>query len=391
MIDFDPYSMDFHNNPYPVYKQLRDEAPVFFHEQLNIYVLSRYADVLAAHKDNVAFSSAGGVTIEPMAPSAAIILTDDPAHRAKKSQVTKVFTRSLMESSEPFIRKLCHDLLDKAEQKDSFDFVQDFAVELPLTVISEMIGIPEEFRHDIHYFANMMLARGDVDPVEVHRAMVASNETYSKLIAMRRATPSDDVVTLLMNTEFEDEDGTMRLLTDDDLISRFMELAIAGHETVSKALPNGMVALQQFPSERKKLLEEPSLIPNAVEEILRFDPPSQLQGRTTTRDVEFHGVTIPKGFKTMLLTGAATRDERKYENPDIFDVTRKAELASIYFGFGIHKCLGIHLARLEMCVALEVFLQRFPEFEVYPEQATRVVLSNVRGMSSLPCKLKPDA
>jgi cytochrome P450 len=386
MIDFDPYSIEFHNDPYPVYKRLRDEAPVYFHEGLNFYAISRYADVVEAHRDNVTFSSAGGVTIEGSEGGGAALITKDiPEHRWHKALVTKVFTRERMGGMEPFVRDLCVKLLEQSAGKGEFDFVNDFAVQLPLSVISELIGIPEEFRHNIHHFANMMLARGEVDPMEVYKAKVASDETYAELIRYRRAHPRDDVITLLMTTELEDDSGVVRLLTDEELANRFLELAVAGHETVSKAIPNGAVAMQRFPSERKKLLADKALISNAVEEILRFDPPSQLQGRTTTRDVELHGVTIPAGIRTMLLTGAATHDERRFENPDVFDVTRENDIVSVYFGYGIHRCLGIHLARLEIRVAFEELLARFPDFEVFPERSGRVVLSNVRGMTKLPC------
>jgi cytochrome P450 len=385
VVHFDPYSIEFHNDPYPVYKQLRDEAPVFFHEGLNFYAVSRYEDVVEAHRDNETYSSAGGVTIEPFSDSSVLIMKDLPEHRWHKNLVTKVFTRDRMNNMEPFVRNLCVKLLEKAAEKGEFDFVNDFAVELPLNVISELIGIPEEFRHNIHHFANVALMRGQVDPMEVFKAKIASDETYAELIRYRRANPRDDVITLLMTTELEDDQGVVRLLTDEELAARFMELAIAGHETVSKAIPNGVCALQAFPSERRKLVDDPSLVSTAVEEILRFDPPSQLQGRTTTRDVELHGVTIPAGFKTMLLTGAATRDERRFDNPDVFDVSRDNDMASIYFGYGIHRCLGIHLARLEIRVAFQELLGRFPEFQVFPERATRPVLSNVRGLSSLPC------
>jgi cytochrome P450 len=386
MIPFDPYSIEFHNDPYPIYKRLRDEAPVFHQEELNFYAISRYEDVVEAHRDYDTFSSAGGVTIEGSEAGGASLITKDlPEHRWHKNLVTKVFTRERMGAVEPFVRARCVDLLEKAAQKDEFDFVGDFAVQLPLNVISELIGIPEAFRQNIHHFANMMLARGEVDPMEIYRAKLASDETYAELIRYRRANPRDDVITLLMTTELEDDHGVVRLLTDDELAARFLELAVAGHETVSKAIPNGVVALQSFPSERKKLIDDPSLMPNAVEEILRFDPPSQLQGRTTTRDVELHGVTIPAGIRTMLLTGAATRDERRFEDPNRFDVSRDNDMVSIYFGYGIHRCLGIHLARLEIRVAFQELLSRFPEFEVFPERSTRPVLSNVRGLSSLPC------
>ncbi|HKR90270.1 MAG TPA: cytochrome P450 [Phenylobacterium sp.] len=387
MIDFDPYSIEFANNPYPLYRQLRDEAPVFYHEGLDFYALSRYADVVAAHQDHDTFSSSSGPTIEKMEDQMLLITKDNPEHRFHKALVTKVFTRDRMNNMESFVRGLCVDLLEKAAANDEFDFVNDFAVELPLTVISELIGIPEEFRRDIHNFANITLLRGDVDPAKLMQAQAAAHDTYMELIRHRRAHPRDnDVITLMMNAELEDDQGVVRRLTDEEMAARFMELALAGHETVAKAIPNGATALQLFPDQRAKLLGDRALIPNAVEEILRYEPPSQLQGRITTRDVEVHGVMIPKGVKTMLLTGAATRDERRFENPDAFDVTRDNDVVAIYFGYGIHRCLGIHLARLEIRVGLEELLSRFPQYEVFPERGARKVLTNVRGFASLPCR-----
>jgi cytochrome P450 len=394
VVHFDPYSIEFATNPYPIYKQLRDHAPVYFHEGLNFYALSRYDDVMEAHRDSETYSSAGGVTIEGSeggGASAFLILKDLPEHRWHKLLVTKVFTRERMNGMEDFVRGLCVKLLEKAAEKEEFDFVKDFAVQLPLTVISELIGIPEEHRADIHHFANMTLLRGEVDPMELYKAKLGSDRTYSELIKYRRATPRDDVITLLMTTELEDDHGVKRLLTDEELANRFMELAIAGHETVAKAIPNGAQAFALFPDEKAKVRKDPSLMPNVVEEILRFDPPSQLQGRTTTRDVEVRGVTIPAGMRTMLLTGAATRDERRFENPDVFDVTRENDMASVYFGYGIHRCLGIHLARLEIRVAFEELFRRFPDFQAFPERATRKVLSNVRGADTLPFRPGPHA
>jgi cytochrome P450 len=387
LVNFEPYALDFADNPYPVYKQLRDEAPVFHHQGLNFWAISRYADVVEAHRDNETYCSSGGVNIEPHQGGSALIFKDVPEHRWHKMLVTKVFTRERMAGMEDFVRGLCVKLLEEAGSKAEFDFVKDFAVKLPLNVISELIGIPEDYRADIHHFANMALLRGDdVDPMDMYKAKLASDRTYLELVRERRARPRDDVITLLMNTELEDDQGVKRYLADEELADRFMELAIAGHETVAKAIPNASTAVQRFPSEREKLRADPGLVVNAVEEVLRFDPPSQLQGRTTTRDVELHGVTIPAGSKTMLITGAATRDERRFENPDVFDVSRDNDMISVYFGYGIHRCLGIHLARLEIRVALEELMGRFPDFQVYPERSTRKVLTNVRGFDTLPCR-----
>jgi cytochrome P450 len=390
VIEFNPYDKAFANDPYPIYKQLRDEAPVYHCEPLEFWALSRYADVLEAHRDFKTFSSAGGVTIEGMdAHVPLLIVKDPPEHRWHKALITKVFTQERMGALEPFIRNLVVALLDKAAAKPEFDFVQEFALLIPLEVISELIGIPPELRQEVHGLTNRMLIRGEdgADMAELGAVMAKNLEIYGGLVRDRRARPRNDPISYLIESEVQDDTGQSRRLTDEEMAFRFAELAAAGHETVAKAIPNGAMAFHRFPGERKKLLENPNLLPSAVEEILRFDPPSQLQGRTTTREVTLHGVTIPAGSKTMLLTGAATRDERKFEDPDTFDVSRAAPLDAVFFGFGIHRCLGIHLARLEIRTAFEELFRRFPNFDVDPPRATRSVLSNVRGVNTLPAQL----
>jgi cytochrome P450 len=389
LIEFNPYDKAFANDPYPVYKRLRDEAPVYQCAPLNFYAISRYADVLEAHRDFKTFSSAGGVTIEGLdAMVPLLIVKDPPEHLWNKALITKVFTPNRMGSLEPFIRNLVISLLDKAAAKEEFDFVQEFALQVPLQVISELIGIPEEFREEIHRLTNKLLDREDGSALaELAATMAASHEIYLGLVRDRRERPRNDPISYLIESEVKDDEGVVRRLTDDEMAFRFGELAAAGHETVAKAIPNGAMAFQRFPGERTKLIENPGLLPGAVEEILRFDPPSQLQGRTTTRDVALHGVTIPAGTKTMLLTGAAMRDERKFENPDSFNISREAPIDSSYFGFGIHRCLGVHLARLELRIAFEELFKRFPNFEVDSSRATRSVLSNVRGVRTLPARL----
>jgi len=245
-----------------------------------------------------------------------LIVKDPPEHPWHKALITKVFTPNRMGLLEPFIRTLVISLLEEAARKEEFDFVQELALQVPLQVISELIGIPAQLREEIHRLTNKLLNREDASGLEeLGATMAAAQEIYLGLVRERRARPRNDPITYLIESETKDEEGVVRRLTDEELAFRFGELAAAGHETVAKAVPNGAMAFQGFPGERRKLIENPGLLPSAVEEILRFDPPSQLQGRTTTRDVTLHGVTIPAGSKTMLLTGAATRDERKFENP----------------------------------------------------------------------------
>lgn len=389
MIDFDPYSKSFAENPYPVYKQLRDEAPVYHHEALKFYALSRYADVVAAHQNFADFSSTGGVTIEDMGPTPLLITKDPPDHRWHKALITKVFSADRMMALGPFIKDLVTRLLDQAEAKGEFDFVQDFALEIPLEVISELIGIPKEMRRPFHDLSNQMLARGEggADMEKTMQIVGQQVQMFTGLVQERRANPRQDPISYLIEAEVPDDKGELHRLNDFEMAFRFIELATAGHETVAKAIPNGATAFHNFSAERKKVTDDLSIMPKVVEEILRFDPPSQLQGRTTTKDVTLHGVTIPAGTRTMLLTGAATRDERKFENPDVFNVTRDNPLDAIFFGWGIHRCLGIHLARLEIRTAFEELFKRYPNFEVDPSRATRSVLSNVRGVNTLPATL----
>ena len=388
MLRYDPYALENVQDPYPTFKRLRDEAPVYFNAERNFYALSRYDDVFMAHRDAKRFSSAGGVTIEGKeAGLPLLILRDPPDHSWHKGLVTKVFTPSRMAALEGFVRDTSVALLDAMDGKEEVDFVHDFTVDLPLSVICELIEIPRDIRREVHERANAVVARGDDrDETAAMTAMAEQHQIFQKLVEDRRANPRDDAITLLINTEVKDEEGGTRRLNDFEIASHFMELATAGHETVAKAIANGLIALHRFPEQRARLQSDPALIPAAVEELLRYDPPSQLQGRTTTEDVTLHGVTIPAGSKTMLLTGSAMRDERAFANPDVYDVGRDLDQRSIYFGFGIHKCLGIHLARLEMRIAFEELFRRYPDYQIDPDRSYRAATSNLRGVSNLPMR-----
>ncbi|MBX6387428.1 MAG: cytochrome P450 [Frankia sp.] len=389
MVEYNPFDPDTFRNPYPVYRQLRDEAPVFHNADLKFWAISRHADVLAAHNDWQTFSSAGGVTIEGHeAGQPMLILKDPPEHRWHRKIVSKVFSPRSMMKLEPYIRGKAAELLDQFVGAEEFDVVQEFAVRLPLDVISELLGIPEEHRAFVNKTADAMLNRGNGPRSEEEfvNANIGLLELYQSLIAERRKEPKDDPISLLIKTEvIDDEDGvTTRRMSDQEIAFRFLELGVAGHETVAKAIPNGLMALTRFPEQRRRLLADPTLYDRAAGETLRYDAPSHLQGRTTTRDVELHGVTIPAGERVMLLTGSALRDERVYEEPDVFNMDRRDEPSTLFFGFGIHRCLGAHLARLELRIALQEVLNRFPDYIADPDRADMPVVSNVRGAHHLP-------
>lgn len=393
MTEYNPFSKETVHNPFPAYRRLRDEAPVYHNEEVGFWALSRYEDVIAAHLDNDVFSSAHGVTIEGADQGAPFLITKDPPeHTMHRKIVARMFTPRRIAQLEPFIRATAAGLLDRVRGADRFDLVQDFSFRLPLDVISELIGIPVAERERIHELSDRVAVRTEdmSTPDDVYQASAELWGLLAELVKDRRRNPGDDVITLLMNTEVEDEEGGRRSLSDGELASRFLELAFAGHETVAKLIPNGAIALSWYPDQRRELVADPSLIPNAVEEMLRWDPPSHYQGRWTLRDVELHGVTIPEGRRVILITGSAVHDERKYPEPELFDVHRDID-RHVSFGFGRHLCLGASLARLETRIAFEELLKRFPDFGFDETGVERHYSSNVRGLSSLPLLVERSA
>ena len=392
MVEYNPFDWETAHNPYPVYRQLRDEAPVYRNEQFGFWALSRYADVVAAHLNSDDFSSAHGVTIEGAEKDAPfLIVKDPPEHTAHRRIVGRLFTPRRIALLEPFVRRTAAGLLDKLRDADRFDVVEDFSFRLPLDVISELIGIPESYRLQIHHLSDRIAVRESAEMTE--DGILATLELaglLTDLVRERRASPGNDVITMLMNTPVEEEDGRTRMLTDDELAGRFLELSFAGHETVAKLIPNGVVALTWFPGARRELAANPALMANAVEEMLRWDPPSHYQGRWTTRDVEVRGTVIPAEQRVILVTGSAVHDERKYPDPDTFDIHRDID-RHVSFGFGRHLCLGASLARLETRVAFEELLKRFPDFSIDETGVERHVSVNVRGLSKLPLVVESRA
>jgi cytochrome P450 len=385
MVEYDPFDWETAHNPFPVYRQLRDEAPVYHNEQLGFWALSRYDDVVAGHLNSDDFSSAHGVTIEGGEKDAPfLIVKDPPEHTAHRRIVGRLFTPRRIALMEPFIRRTAADLLDKVRDADRFDVVEDFSFRLPLDVISELIGIPESDRMQIHHLSDRIgIREGATMSDDGINATIDLLVLLTDLVRARRADQGDDVLTMLMDTPVEEEDGSQRMLTDDELAGRLLELAFAGHETVAKLIPNGVVALAWFPDARRELAGDPALMPNAVEEMLRWDPPSHYQGRWTTRDVRVRDTVIPADQRVILVTGAAVHDERKYPDPDTFDIQRDID-RHVSFGLGRHLCLGASLARLETRVAFEELLKRFPDFTIDEAGVERHVSVNVRGLSKLP-------
>jgi cytochrome P450 len=393
MVEYSPFDRDIVHNPYPAYRALRDEAPVYHNEQVGFWALSRYADVVAAHLDTDVFSSANGITIEGVDQGMPfLIVKDPPEHTWHRKIAGRMFTPRRINALEPFIRTTAASLLDKVADADEFDLIENFSFRLPLDVISELIGIPETVREHIHSLSDRLVARDESGTVTQDAALASLElaQVFVDLVAERRRNPGNDVITTLMNTEVADDDGNTRSLDDNELANRFLELAFAGHETVAKLIPNGVIALSWYPDQRHELAADPGLMPNAVEEMLRWDPPSHYQGRWTTRDVELHGTVIPEGQRVILITASAVHDERKYPDPELFDIHREID-RHVSFGFGRHLCLGAALARLETRVAFEELLKRFPDFTFDETGVERAYSSNVRGLARLPLRVERRA
>jgi cytochrome P450 len=390
---WDPISPELREDPYPLWKRLRDEAPVYYNDRFDFYALSRYHHIEGAHRDHEVFSSNHGTTLETMSPrpvdTAMIIWLDPPKHTTLRKLVSRAFTTRRISVLEDRIREICGRLLDAHRGSGTFDYVQDFSAKLPPLVISSLLGVPEgeqdELRRIVDDIFHIEEGVGMANQVSVN-ALGALGERLGGHVADRRANPRDDVFTDLVEAEITDEHGRVRRLTDDELAQFGVLLFSAGSETVARHLGWAASVLDAYPDQRAELAKDPSLIPNAIEEILRFEPPSPVNARWTTRDVTVEGVTIPANSRVILITGSAGRDERKYPNPDVLDIHRKVDV-HVTFGYGIHFCLGAALARMEGRIGLEETLKRWPEWEVDRENAVLLYTSTVRGPLQLPIRV----
>lgn len=388
--EFDPFSPEFFEDPYPVYAALRDRAPVYHNPRYGFWALSRFEDVLAAHQDWRTFSSAHGVTLHDLTnpdfrPHGMLIYLDPPEHERLRNLVSKAFTPRAVAALEPAVREIVRATLDALAGRSEFDAVADFAALFPVEVISVLLGVPPADRQAVRLRADLALHREPNNPaptVAGIQAAIEQRRYFLDLIADKRRHPGDDLVSRLCAAELPGEHGPQRL-SDAEIATFASLLGGAGSETTTKLVGNGIVLFHRWPSEWRKVLADPAAIPRAVEEILRYWAPSQYQGRFTTAPATFHGVTIPAGVPVLLLTGAASRDERAYPDPDRFDIDRRQNIA-VGFGYGIHSCLGAALARLESRIAFEELRARYPRFAVDESGLRRVQMSNVAGFANVP-------
>jgi cytochrome P450 len=391
---FDPFSEEFFNGPWETYRRMQEEAPVYYSEEYDFYALTRHDDVAAGLKDFETYSSAYGIDLSMVRsgerPPQAIIFMDPPDHRHMRSLLNKVFTPRAIESQRQMVTEKVDKYLN-AVDPDRFDAVQDFSGPFPVEVITTMLGVPEERAQQIRHWIDESLTR-EPGQVEVGESGMQANINtamlYYDLVTQRRAEPRDDLFTKLIKAEIECEDGVKRQLDDLEIAGFATLLGGAGAETVTKLVGNAPVVFGRHPEQWQKLLEDRSKVPAAVEELLRYEAPSQYQVRRSMKDVHLHGVTIPAGKPIFLINGAANRDPEAWTEPDKFDIDRdRTEAQNMGFGYGIHSCLGAALARMESAIALERLLDFMPRFEVDWAGCQRVHMQNVLGWKNVPVRV----
>lgn len=387
---WDPFDESLKNDPHPIWRRLREEEPVYYNDRYDFWALSRFEDVERAHREPKRYSSAHNTVLEMMVDEpqreGMMIFLDPPEHTVLRRLVSKAFTPRRVAELEDEIRALCGSLLDPQQGKDQFDYVQDFGAKLPANVIAALLGVPpserEAVRHHIDLMFHIEPGVGMLNDISAEGGGWVARY-LEQLLDERRTRPRDDMLTDLVQAEFTDRDGVTRRLTSQESTEFGLLIISAGTETVARLLGWAGLLLADHPEQRADLADDLSLIPNAIEELLRYESPSPVQGRWLTEDVELHGQVIPADSKVLLLTGSAGRDDRVYPEADRFDV-RRTSGPHVAFGYGIHFCLGAALARMEGKVALEETLKRFKTWTVDKEHAVPLHTSTVRGYKELP-------
>jgi cytochrome P450 len=391
-VAWDPYDAGLVDDPYPTYRQLRDEAPLYYNDKYDFYALSRYADCEQGLPDWRTFSSSRGMVLELIKqgveiPPGTLIMEDPPIHEIHRSLLVKVFTPRRIGALEPKVREFCMRVLEPLADADRFDLIAAVGAELPMRVIGMLLGIPETDQASIRDHVDDSLRIDDGGQIDFSEQAMLGGEVFAEYIDWRLKHPSTDLMTDLLHTEFEDENGERRTLTRDEALTYVTILAGAGNETTGRLVGWIGSTLARHPEQRRELVKDPTLVPGAIEEILRYEPPGMVIARHVTKDVELHGTTVPADSAMLFLVASANRDDRRHPNGDRFDIHR-GTVQQLTFGLGPHYCLGAALARLEGRVALSEILKQFPEWEVDWDNAKMAQTSTVRGWEKLPIIVK---
>jgi cytochrome P450 len=385
---YDPYDVEIDADPYPVFRRLRDEAPLYHNDKYDFYALSRFDDVERGLVDRETYISGRGAILELIKadiemPPGVILFEDPPIHTMHRGLLSRVFTPKKMNALEPKIRELCAQSLDPLVGAGRFDFIRDLGAQMPMRVIGMLLGIPEQDQEAIRDRTDAELRTKPGQPMKYSQDRFVTGEAFADYVDWRAEHPSDDLMTEMLHAEFEDETGTTRRLTRDEVLTYVNVVAGAGNETTTRLIGWAGKVLADHPDQRRELAEDRSLVPNAIEELLRYEPPAPHVARYVSRDVTHYGRTVPEGSVMVFLVGAANRDERRHRDGDHFDIHRDVG-QHLTFGYGIHFCLGAALARLEGRIALDEVLQRFPKWEVDADKARLSPTSTVRGWETLP-------
>jgi cytochrome P450 len=391
---FDPYSQEYFDDPYEIYRRMRDETPIYYDEEADFYALTRHEDVAAALKDHESFSSTRGCHLHMVKSGdgfqKSIIFMDPPEHRFMRSLLNKAFTPRAIQSQHDTVVELVEHYLSKVDP-NHFDVVQDFSGPFPVEVITRMAGVPEEFRQQVRHWIDKGL---EVKPGQLQlseenmQANIDAGIYYYGLVQERRQNPQDDMISRLIAAEIPGENGEMRKLDDIEITGFLALLGGAGAETVTKLVGSAMVEFARHPEQWQMLLDDRSLVPAAVEELLRYVGPVQYNVRYTLKEAEVPSGTIPANKPVFLMKAAANRDPRAYDDAETFDITRdRTQAPHLGLGYGIHSCLGAALARLETTVALEHLLDFMPRYEVDFDGLQRVTMQNVAGWARVPVKV----
>ena len=389
-IYYDPYDFEIDTDPYPIWRRLREEQPLYYNERYDFYALSRFEDVEKGLVNWRGYSSAKGTLLELIRsgmeiPPGSIIFEDPPGHDMHRGLMSRVFTPRKMNAIEPKVREFCARTLDPLVGSGGFDFIRDLGAQMPMRTIGMLLGIPEQDQEAIRDRIDEGLRLDEGTMPDMSAAFEASEQAngFEEYLDWRAKHPSDDLMTELIQAEFEDETGTMRRLSREEVLGYVNLIAAAGNETTTRLIGWTGKVLAEHPEQLQQLVDDRSLVPGAIEEVLRYEAPSPVQARYVTDDAELYGQVVPQGSVMVLLNGSGNRDDRKFADGDSFDITRKID-HHLSFGYGLHFCLGAALARLEGRVALDEVLQRFPSWEVDWDNAVQARTTTVRGWERLP-------
>ena len=385
---FDPYDVAINADPYPTYARLREEAPIYYNQRYDFWALSRHEDVQAAMVNWQTFTSTRSDILDIIKagvelPPGVILFEDPPVHTMHRGLMSRVFTPRRMAQLEDQVRQFCVRCLDPLVGSGGFDIVAELASIMPMRVIGMLLGIPEQDQVAVRNKTDANLRTEPGKPMEVKEEEVANGDLFAEYVEWRATHPSDDLMTQLLNAEFEDEHGQTRTLTRQEVLTYTAVIAGAGNETTGRLIGWLAKLLAEHPGQRRAVVEDRGLIPNVIDETLRFEPTGHATARYVTRDVEYYGTAVVAGSPILLLIGSANRDPRRYPNPDVYDVHR-ADIQHLTFGYGLHYCLGANLARLEGRVALDVLLNRWPEWDIDSDHTELAPTSTVRGWERMP-------